>query len=313
MYAQRIDNRDLPFETSGHIYHHRQEGGSQTEFPIDAAADRIVECIKQGIRLVELDALPNSGKSKRLPALLATRGYRVLVLVPQVADLPDMVARLSEHGAYCYVKAGRKVTMKTDTWVSGNKHVSMASGRKWTFNDDYVQILSVGLAARWVHDKRSDYDNWWNDFSVVLCDEANFVQTDFLYGNLISELRLKMHNSTFVLMSGTLPSNLIQNLQATRIVCHERKYALDSYRVVLSKAALIVSEACKFVRRFFKDLNKPVLLFVAGKAEMTEFLDQLRKVGIEKTDIQTIHGDMGPDEVHKRTQASQESAPKVYI
>ena len=42
---------------------------------------------------------------------------------------------------------------------------------------------------------------WWDRFDVVLCDEANFVQTDCVYGHLLTELmRTLMPLKTFVLM-----------------------------------------------------------------------------------------------------------------
>ena len=66
------------------------EGGSSLEFPIDEMIPEIVDGINRGLHHMSLDALPNSGKSKRSPAQLAQRGYNVLVLSPQVGDLPSV-------------------------------------------------------------------------------------------------------------------------------------------------------------------------------------------------------------------------------
>ena len=65
----------------------------------------LVESIRQRERTVFLNAIPNSGKTKWLPAKLVARGYKVIVLSPQVADLYDVHDRLSAMDVKCVVQA----------------------------------------------------------------------------------------------------------------------------------------------------------------------------------------------------------------
>ena len=164
------------------------------KYPVEEALPDIKESIQCKHRLVLLQALPNSGKTKWLPAQLALGGYNVLFLSPQVTDLPDMHDRLSKS-VNCSVAAGQHMRLypKEPRWRSVNE----------------VYVLSVGLGAQWVHDKNcKEYSRWWNSFDVVLCDEAHFMEVNYIYGHLVTVLMDTMPKKTFVLMSGTLPESL---------------------------------------------------------------------------------------------------------
>ena len=283
-----LGSGDTPFPTSGRVYRRQSGGNCHLDFPIDQVFPQLLHSIKQGVRLVQLDALPNSGKTKRLPASLVECGYEVLVLTPQVADLADLHARLSAS-VPCRVSAGQ--------------HFYLPSTRP---GRPRVHVLSVGLGALWVHGS-GDWTAWCRRFGVVLCDEAHFMQTNFVYGHLVTELMQLVPRATFVLMSGTLPTSLGEKqVDQVRIACGSRKHSLDCYDVVVADKE---AEALALVS-FFLQMARPVILFVAGKQEIADAKTALLQRGVPLAALEAVHGDMTAKEIEKRTQSG---GVKAYI
>ena len=228
MELSPLGRTEVPFPSNGRVYFTRSEGGSSLQFPLDEIEPEVEDAIQRGLQIVILKALPNSGKTKRLPVQLARRGRSVLLLAPQVGDLRDVHERLS-----------RDVSCK----VSAGQHMHLES---WTSERPQVQIVSVGLAAIWLHSGGDDA--WWNQFDVVLCDEAHFTQTNFIYGHVLSELLEIMPTKTFVLMSGTSPDTMGSLQSQCTIICEDRRYALDHYLVQTQDKC---AEALKLILFFF--------------------------------------------------------------
>ena len=286
--AEMLVDEIAPFPTTGRVYKRHLTGDCRMEFAIEESMPKLVEGLQQGMRIILLDAVPNSGKSKYLPAELAKLGYEVLLLAPQVGDLVDLHQRLS-----------RRVPCR----ISAGQHFRMLPQR---FSGSGVHVLSVGLGALWIHSP-ADWTSWWKRFDVVLCDEAHFTQTNFVYGHLITELMQLMPRASFVLMSGTLPSSLhCPTANQLHITCHNRKFALDCYYVVVAdKYTEAVSLACWFLQ-----CKRPVIIFVAGKQEIADTKAAMQERGVPQEDIEAIHGDMSAKEIEQRTQSGR---VKAYV
>jgi len=261
------------------VYVTRYEGGCPLQFPLDEIVPEVEDAIRRGLQVVILKALPNSGKTKRLPVQLVQRGCSVLLLAPQVGDLPDVHERLSRHVS-CKVSAGQHMRLESRT-------------NEWP----QVQIVSVGLAAIWLH-SGGDWGAWWNQFDVVLCDEAHFTQTNFIYGHVLSELLEIMPTKTFVLMSGTSPGTMGSLQPQCTIICEDRRFALDHYLVQTQDKC---AEALKLILFFFED-GRSVLVFLAGKGEIADMKKRLQQAGLAVDLLESIHADIGIAEMQRRTQ-----------
>ena len=288
MEPRLLHRTEVPFPSTGRVYATRFEGGCPYEFPLDEIVPEVEDAIRRGLQTVILKALPNSGKTKRLPVQLVQRGHTVLLLAPQVGDLPDVHERLSRHVS-CKVSAGQHMRLESRT-------------NEWP----QVQIVSVGLAAMWLH-SGGDWDAWWNQFDVVLCDEAHVTQTNFIYGHVLSELLEIMPTKTFVLMSGTSPDTMGRFQSQCTIICEDRRYALDHYLVQTQDK---YAEALKLVLFFFLDSHRPVLVFLAGKGEIADMKKRLQQAGLAVDLLESIHADIGTAEMQRRTQGGY---TKVYL
>ena len=81
--ARPVPPADVPFPTaSERVYHERFEGtftpNLDYTMPIDEVLPEAIYGVKTHKRCICVDAWPNTGKSKQLPAVLAERGMRVL-------------------------------------------------------------------------------------------------------------------------------------------------------------------------------------------------------------------------------------------
>ena len=115
MELRPLERTEVPFPSNGRIYVTRCEGGCSSQFPLDEIVPEVEDAIQRGLQIVILKALPNSGKTKRLPAQLVRRGRSVLLLAPQVGDLPDVHERLSRYVS-CKVSAGQH--MHLESWTN---------------------------------------------------------------------------------------------------------------------------------------------------------------------------------------------------
>ena len=146
--------------------------------------------------------------------------------------------------------------------------------------------------------------------SQLICslDRGAYMETNFVYGHFVTELMRLLPQSTFVLMSGTLPLGLqIAGEDQQRIICHERKYALDCYQVLVENK---LDEALHLARFFLEKTAHSVLVFLAGKPEIEDAKSRLLESGIAMDLLESLHGDVGAEEMRRRTQAGY---PKIYL
>ena len=231
------------------------------------------------------------GYSCRVSDVACDRFETVCMLIPFIGDIVSLHERLSTKVS-CRARAGHHVNLKSPHWGC-----------------PAVEIVSVGLAVRWLHgDDKAVWTAWWNSFDAIICDEAHELLTDFSYGQLVTTFIDMSLRASFVFLSGTLPPNLgadiFERQDRMHIRCHQRQFTLDSYFVIVQDKE---QEAVQLARYFF-GRGESVLVFLTGKAEIASAKDQLIAAGVPLLAIETLHREMMSREINARIRA----APTIY-
>ena len=237
-------------------------------YPIEYVVDEVLRYADSTERLVLLDALPNSGKTKWLPAVLARRGYKVLLLTPQKGDLVNIYEHLTNLQVPCWAYAGQGFRRSPPSQLrlfpscTGAERITSSSAENEdagtgacnssdeisasAISSGWVSILSMGLGVRWIQDDIDD--NWrfagkfWEENDIILVDEAHFVATHYEYGHLLTRLLAfpNLLHQTMFLMSGSMPESLFSAQPCCQplpvVKCHLRQHDLHVYHFCCESA-----------------------------------------------------------------------------
>lgn len=233
-----------------------------TFLPIDSYKDEIINSFKENNTLI-ISAETGSGKSTRIPQYIAELGYNVIVTEPRILAAKTLANRVGEE-----IGNSNKVSYHTGEGNNINKDTII------TYCTDGLQM------AKYITNNNKD------NKTCIIIDEVHEwnlnIETLVAYIKMLHE---NNQNIKTILMSATIDTNKLENFLNTKTIN------------VIGKAYPVAFNEMPFHYFYDKIIEKAnegknILVFVAGKNEISNTINILKDKLDNNLDIYPLHSEI---------------------